>query len=119
MSHSVHLKAPPPDAGPFFETAQHTTGRPLAPPHRRVSATANRVPVLDFLRYLVVVRSYVARKARPWLGVRGEAEISGYKTHSRKRLPHQSNSGRGDWFRCQTRKAPPKRGKYILEGKSR
>jgi hypothetical protein len=57
-------------------------------------------------------------KPRPWL-VRGEAEISGYKRHSRKRLPHQSNSGRGDWFRCQTRKAPPKRGKYILEGKSR
>jgi hypothetical protein len=58
-------------------------------------------------------------KPRLWLGVRGGAEISGYKRHSRKRLPHQSNSGRGDWFRCQTRKAPPKRGKYILEGKSR
>ena len=117
MSHSVHLKAPPPDAGPFFESRAAHHRAALSPATRRVSATANRVPVLDFLRYLVVVRSYVARKARPWLGVRGEAEISGYKTHSRKRLPHQSNSGRGDWFRCQTRKAPPKRGKYILEGK--
>jgi hypothetical protein len=52
-------------------------------------------------------------KPRPWLGVRGEAEISGYKTHSRKRLPRQSNSGPGDWFRCQTRKAPPKRGQGL------
>jgi hypothetical protein len=70
VSHSIHL-SPAPDAGPFFETAQHTTGRPLAPPHRRVSATANRVPVLDFLRYLVVVRSHVARKAPPLAGCEG------------------------------------------------
>jgi hypothetical protein len=35
VSHSIHL-SPAPDAGPFFETAQHTTGRPLAPPHRQL-----------------------------------------------------------------------------------
>ena len=36
-------------------------------------------------------------KPRLWLGVRGGAEGT-HKRHSRKRLPHQSNSGRGDWF---------------------
>jgi hypothetical protein len=36
---------------------------------------------------------------------------SRYKRCSRKRFPHQSNSGRGDWFRQPERKAPPKRGK--------
>jgi hypothetical protein len=42
VSHSIHL-SPAPDAGPFFETAQHTTGWPLAPPHRQLEAKP-RVP---------------------------------------------------------------------------
>jgi hypothetical protein len=63
VSHSVHLKPRPPTRGLSLRAARRTTGRPLAPPHRRVSATPNRVPVLDFLRYLVVVRSHVAKKS--------------------------------------------------------
>jgi hypothetical protein len=42
------------------------------------------------------------------------AEIEG----SDENPPPQSNSGSGD-FPLPQRKAPPKRGKYILEGKSR
>jgi hypothetical protein len=71
VSHSVHLKPRPPTRGLSLRAARHTTGRRLAPPHRRVSATANRVPVLDFLRYLVVVRSHVARKAPLQAGCEG------------------------------------------------
>jgi hypothetical protein len=119
VSHSVHLKAPPPDAGPFFESraAHHRAAlSPATPAEYQPPQTGPQfwISCDIWLSFAVMLQE----KPRPWLGVRGEAEISGYKTHSRKRLPHQSNSGRGDWFRCQTRKAPPKRGKYILEGKS-
>jgi hypothetical protein len=37
VSHSVHLKPRPPTRGLSLRAARRTTGRPLAPPHRRVS----------------------------------------------------------------------------------
>jgi hypothetical protein len=81
VSHSVHLKPRPPTRGLSLRAARRTTGRPLAPPHRRVSATANRVPVLEFLAISGCrSQSCCKEKPRPWLGVRGEAEISGYNT---------------------------------------
>ncbi len=48
MSHSVHLNAPPPDAGLSLRAARHTTGRPLSPatPPKVSAQTENRVPVL-------------------------------------------------------------------------
>jgi hypothetical protein len=49
MSHSVHLNAPPPDAGLSLRAARHTTGRPLSPatPPKVSAQTENRVPVLE------------------------------------------------------------------------
>jgi hypothetical protein len=53
VSHSIHL-SPAPDAGPFFETAQHTTGWPLAPPHRQLEAK----PLVPESRGIVGSSSY-------------------------------------------------------------
>ena len=70
--------SPAPDAGPFFESraAHHRAAlSPATPPsvsHRKQG------PSSGFLRYLGC-RSQ-QEKPRPWLGVRGEAEISGYNT---------------------------------------
>jgi hypothetical protein len=65
------------------------------------------------------IQPAVMAKAPPhW---RGGAE--GTLRHSARKvfhLPQQSNSGRRDSVPLgQKRKAPPKRGRYILEGKSR
>jgi hypothetical protein len=97
VSHSIHL-SPAPDAGPFFETAQHPTGWPLAPPHRQLEAKPLAPEKLEGLwppRRATVERAFLSAKKAP--PERGSSFV-------------MLRKGKGLFFRT---KANPERGRWF------